>query len=1295
MRNWTRLLFVLLIAACSHLAVAQTVTLLNAPTGPAAGNGFFRATPNQRTIQPLPGSTGNARLAPQAGEQGPSHLPLMTSSCGPDTLMYPIAKASGFRILNFGDSVALGQWYDAPQAITIHGMSFYAWVDSLTNQTVTLIARVYNAGTDSLPIGAPLASASITIDSNFYNGTLSLLEKSVAFAAPVTVNGPYVVTVENNTAIACGFVSNSYIAGDGAGEWLGHIYLPGAPSAWYHGYDISLGGFLYDADNLIYPHVTYSLTASYTQTPLTGCAPLTAAFTNTSSPVLFSRFYNIAAAIGNPDSSFTWTYGNGSPSQNIVNGGSTYSTIGTFNVTLRDSVFAWRGANCADVGTGIVTTVNAPTAAFTSSSAGFNANFSDLSTGAPTSWAWNFGDGNTSTQQNPSHTYAVGGTFNVCLTVTSSCGTNTICQALTVGCPTLIAAFADSVQGLQYGVLDMSVGTPTSWLWDFGDGNTSTQQNFIHTYAVAGVYTVCLTVSDGCSTDSTCVTIVAGCPIPVADYNFITTGQSVAFTDQSTNLPATWAWDFGDGNTSTVQNPTHTYATVGTFNVCLIVGSTCGADTLCQTVVSGCNTPIANFNNTPTALTVAFSDASTGSPTAWQWTFGDGNNSTSQNPTHTYAAAGTYTVCLTVTSPCGTTTSCTSVTVTCPAPTAGFTSTTTGLTANFTNTSTGATSYSWAFGDGNTSTLQNPSHTYAQQGTYSVCLTVTGPCGTNTTCSTINFSCPTPNVNFSFTNINLNYSFTNLTTGNPTSYFWSFGDGGTSTAQNPTHLYANVGAYAVCLVAVNSCGADTFCTAVNVTCPTPNAAFAFTSNNLTVTFADQSTGNPTTWQWNFGDGSGNSIQTNPSYTYTAPGTYNVCLTAINSCGSDVQCFQVTVSCPPPSTSFSFVTTGNTTAFTAQAPGATTYAWNFGDGNTGTGANPNHVYGAVGTYNACLIASNICGADTFCQQVIVTCVPPTSNFNFVVSSDSVASFTNQSSPNSTAWLWNFGDGATSSAANPTHIYSAPGTYNVCLEVLNTCGRDTICRTVTITCINPTSGYTVQVVNAVATFTDLSLGAVDFDWDFGDGVTSNLQNPTHSYTQSGIYTVCLTVTNFCGTNTSCQNLVIACNDPVASFGYQNGASSVTFSDQSTNFPTQWFWNFGDGGTDTVQNPNHVFLFPGTYFVCMTVTNSCGSSFSCQNITVTAVGTTEADLLNQSFSVYPNPSEGRYTLQAELPKAMDIRVRVTNMLGQEIFSLPSERRVGTYSNEIDLTRLAAGTYHLELIAGETVLHRKLIKR
>ncbi|MCI5058791.1 MAG: PKD domain-containing protein, partial [Flavobacteriales bacterium] len=133
---------------------------------------------------------------------------------------------------------------------------------------------------------------------------------------------------------------------------------------------------------------------------------------------------------------------------------------------------------------------------------------------------------------------------------------------------------------------DTSTVGATSWLWDFGDGNTSTQQNPTHNYAVGGTYTVCLTATNSCGTDSTCQSVSVVCGTPTAMFSSVDTGLTFYFTDLSSSQIASWQWDFGDGNTSTLQNPVHSYPQPGSYVVCLIVSNFCGnADTICDTAV--------------------------------------------------------------------------------------------------------------------------------------------------------------------------------------------------------------------------------------------------------------------------------------------------------------------------------------------------------------------------------------------------------------------------------------------------------------------------------------------------------------------------------------------------------------------------------------------------------------------------------------------------------------------------------------------------------------------------------------
>ncbi len=317
--------------------------------------------------------------------------------------------------------------------------------------------------------------------------------------------------------------------------------------------------------------------------------------------------------------------------------------------------------------------------------------------------------------------------------------------------------------------------------------------------------------------------------------------------------------------------------------------------------------PVASFSGTPTSgcapLLVSFTDLSTGSVTSWSWTFGDGDTSTSQNPSHAYAAGGTYDVALNVTGPGGSDTATVLGYVDVTAPVvADFSGTpltgTAPLSVDFTDLSSAApTSWSWDFGDAATDSVQNPSHTYTSAGTYTVALTADNGCGpdalTKTAYVTVNPP-PAPVADFSGTPTSgctpLLVDFTDASSGDITNWDWDFGDGGTSTAQNPSHAFTSAADHDVSLTVTGPGGSDVKSQAGYVTATDAVAAdFSATpllgDEPLAVDFTDLSTGAPAAWVWDFGDGGVDSVP-NPSHTYTTGGTYSVTLIVANACNSD-------------------------------------------------------------------------------------------------------------------------------------------------------------------------------------------------------------------------------------------------------------------------------------------------------------------------------------------------------------------------------------------------------------------------
>ncbi|MCX7703468.1 MAG: PKD domain-containing protein [Planctomycetota bacterium] len=307
---------------------------------------------------------------------------------------------------------------------------------------------------------------------------------------------------------------------------------------------------------------------------------------------------------------------------------------------------------------------------------------------------------------------------------------------------------------------DESTGNITSWAWDLNNDGAldSTERNPVHTYTSAGTYSVTLTVTGPGGTNKATkqnYIVVNNPPAPVADFSFSPSSGlvplTVQFTDNSTGNIISWAWDFnGDGNSdSTEKNPSYTYTKAGVYTVSLTVTGTGGSSTKTKTDCISVYTPtppVASFYGTPTSgiapLAVQFVDESTGTIDSWQWDLnGDGIPDTNaKNPIHIYTTPGVYTITLTVSGAAGSNTCVKQdyIKVDAPPPPAAEFSATplsgnAPLTVQFKDESTGKIdSWLWDFGDGTTSSLQKPSHTYTSEGTYTVTLTVTNMSGSDT-----------------------------------------------------------------------------------------------------------------------------------------------------------------------------------------------------------------------------------------------------------------------------------------------------------------------------------------------------------------------------------------------------------------------------------------------------------------------------------------------------------------------------------------------------------------------------------
>jgi len=303
--------------------------------------------------------------------------------------------------------------------------------------------------------------------------------------------------------------------------------------------------------------------------------------------------------------------------------------------------------------------------------------------------------------------------------------------------------------------------------------------------------------------------------------------------------------------------------------------------------------------------------------------------------------------------------------------------------------------------------------------------------------------------NLTYSNIGADYTFADGTDTLYTSLFsvWDYGDGSAlDTNYNPTHTYTANGTYTVCSYVHTACGIDTICTSVNVCLFGANAGFTTTAVGLDIDFNDAST-NASGWYWNFGDGDTSTSQ-NPAHTYTNIGWYAVTQIVSNTCGPNDTIVDSIFVCTPPLADYTFnVVSGSTIDFTDNSTYGTHYDWSFGDGGTDTIANPSHTYANNQNYDICLITSNACGADTLCDSVLICPILPTAEYTYTNAVFS-ANFSNTSISNINT-LWNFGDGNSSTLINPNHTYAAAGSYLVCLTSYNECGDSaTFCDSVSI-------------------------------------------------------------------------------------------------------------------------------------------------------------------------------------------------------------------------------------------------------
>lgn len=895
------------------------------------------------------------------------------------------------------------------------------------------------------------------------------------------------------------------------------------------------------------------------------------------------------------------------------------------------------------------------TAAQTSGCAPVVINFQDQSTGSPTSWQWDFGNGSTSALQNPSSTYFTPGNYTVTLTATNGSGSNTITRTgfITIYAKPSVNFIANDSNGCApFAVLFTDLSTPSAgttnatWQWDFGNGTGSSVQNPSTNFTSPGNYTISLKVTNdkGCfasASKPSYIQITGGLQIDFSSPgpNRCRAPFPVNFTNNSTG-PGTlsYYWTFGDGGTSTAQNPSHTYTAPGAYNVSLAVTSSNGCtDTLrrtsfvnIQTISTAFTAPDSICLRTP----ASFSNTSAPAAQSSLWNFGDGTTSTATNPVKSFTVAGTYTVQLLQTYSYCTDSFSKPIRV-IPRPVPAFSANVTSqcrppLAVNFTDASSNAISWQWSFGDGGTSTQQNPSHTYTTYGNFDVTLIVTNASGCRDTLTQSAYiRIQRPVISFpTFPQagcVPYTTTFTpNINTLDAvTSYLWDFGDGNTSTAAAPSHTYPLQGTYTVLLTITTSTGCtETYALpgAIRVgRVPTvdftvlPNPVCAFANAQFTGIVNESDT-----WLWNFGDGTTATVQ-NPVHQYTDTGTYTVTFTATNNGCPVTVTKPAFITVNPPIAKFGFqndCVNRRGFQFTDSSVLATGWLWDFGDGTTSTLQSPYHVFPAFGSYTVRLTATNGGCSHSITKAVRIfdespsfTATPLTACKTAIVSFTAVSN----NLSNIVAYNWSISNGATSTAQNPQSAFTAAGNYSATLITTDVNGcSDTVTQNNFIRINGPTALFTVPQNNGCRGFTtqfanqsygDGTNAIVSWRWIFGDGSSQTLTTPTapsHTYATVGSFTPRLIVTDASGCkdsieytaliNTSTPKALFSSGDTLTCLG-----SIVQFTNSSTAAGAAYTWYFGDGTTSTAASPSHVYTDTGAYTVRLVVIDQNGCSDS----------------------------------------------------------------------------------------------------
>jgi PKD repeat protein/Leucine-rich repeat (LRR) protein len=839
-----------------------------------------------------------------------------------------------------------------------------------------------------------------------------------------------------------------------------------------------------------------------------------------------------------------------------------------------------------------------------------------------------------------------------------------------------------------------------------------------------------------------------------ASFTFTKSDLDLTFTNTTTGSPNLFYWDFGDGTSSALENPNHTYPAAGVFQVNLTTvdnatgcNSTFNAEVEAGTVA--CNAAFDTASITGTHQ-FSFTDNSTGLIETWHWDFGDNTTSNEQSPSHTYNKDGAYEVCLTVrntetgyiSSECLTIVISTEPDVITPVASFAQIIDHDNLTVELINTTTGdVTNWHWTFDDGTFFDGQETTHTFDEYGTYLVCLYATNEdAGLNSSvCKKLRIGNPPCILQADFSKIVDNGSntlyLTDASSSDANAWFWNFGDGTTSTAQSPTHTYAAAGKYSVSLTTKNS---STGCTDYisreimvgSVDCIS-SFSYGIDMARKKVSFSEKAAGAAEFFFWDFGDGMTSSLA-DPTHTYDSPGIYTISLTVSDADGlcmdQSSQNIQIqTVECKADFISFIDSTTMTLTLSEKVIGDYSALLWELGDGYSSTLPSFSHTFPAPGYYNVGLTTFNEANGcmDHKEETVLISAPGVDVDASFIYTVDdatNTVTFRNRSAGDNGVFSWNFGDGNTSSETNPVYTYSSGGFYNVCLTAYGDNDKqDTRCKYLRVNPSDVTNClasffYMVDSTNLKATFLDNSIGNPNkWLWEFEGSGISELQNPVNEWTQAGYYIIHLRSTN---TSTGCFsdayeliNVGAAADGLKTKFDYNISAPSnkkaghpVDFVGVTIGDHGKYRWDFGDGtSSSTSLRPTHYYSDYGIYMCCLTIENSnTGATNSyCENVLILEpnqnIGIEETETLQQTghtiaLGAYPNPFRDILNIQLYLPESEQVHLAISDLSGRaQKILFNTQKQQGTYLLQWDGTDLDPGIY---FVMATTKTLRQVVK-